>query len=132
VSVLPVPYSSIKLDDVLTMPPQHGAKQMPKVMIPEDIVEKLERAVFLRWADDQGDAIKADALADERTALIAELTLLFGPVVRLLVESEILSVHVGENDFFPGIMTTVNGVAIDDEFGISLDFEPSESMSRPA
>jgi hypothetical protein len=102
---------------------------MAKLMIPEDIVAKLERAAFLRWADDQGDANKANALADERAALIAELTLLFGPVVRLLVESEILSVHVGENDLFPGIIATVNGVAIDDEFGISPDCEPNELMS---
>jgi hypothetical protein len=99
---------------------------MPKLTIPEEIVEKLERAVFLRWADDQGDPHKANELADERTTLIAELTLLFGPVVRLLVESEILNVHVGDNDTFPELMAPVNNVAIDDEFGITLDCEPSD------
>jgi hypothetical protein len=91
--------------------------------MPEEILEKLERAVFLRWADDQGDPHKANELADERTSLTAELTLLFGPVVRLLVESEILNVHVGETDGFPELMAPINNVAIDDEFGISLDCE---------
>ena len=99
---------------------------MSKLTMPEDIVEKLERAAALRWVDDQGDPHKANELADERTALIAELTLLFGPVVRLLVESELLNVHVGDNDAFAELLAPINNVAIDDEFGITLDCEPSE------
>jgi hypothetical protein len=62
---------------------------MAKLMISEQTVEKLERAAALRWIDDQGDPHKANELTDERTALTAKLTLLFGPVVRHLVESEI-------------------------------------------
>jgi hypothetical protein len=57
---------------------------------------------------------------------------LFGPLVRLLVESEILTVHVGEQDSFPEILASVNNVAIDDEFGITLDCEPSALVNRPA
>ena len=104
---------------------------MPKLTMPEEIVQKLERAAALRWVDDQGDAHKGNEIGDERTALIAELTLLFGPVVRLLVESEILNVHVGETDAFPELMAPINNVAIDDEFGISLDCEPNSLVSRP-
>jgi hypothetical protein len=87
---------------------------MAKLMISEQIVEKLERAAALRWVDDQGDPHKVSEIADERTALTAELTLLFGPVVQLLVESEILSVHVGERASFPYATATINGVGIDE------------------
>jgi hypothetical protein len=99
---------------------------MAKLTIPEEIVVKLERAAALRWVDDQGDAHKVNEIADERAALTAELSLLFGPVIRLLAESEILNVHVGDIDAYPEIIAPVNNVAIDDEFGITLDCEPSE------
>jgi hypothetical protein len=101
-------------------------------MIPEEIVQRLERAAALRWVDDQGDPHKVNEIADERTALTSELTVLFGPVVRLLVESEILSVHVGEQESFPELMAPINNVAVDDEFGITLDCEPSALVNRPA
>jgi hypothetical protein len=80
----------------------------------------------LRWIDDQGDAHKINEIADERTVLTAELTLHFGPVIPLLVETEILNVHVGDNGAFPELMAPINNVAFDDEFGITLDCEPSE------
>ena len=105
---------------------------MAKLMISEQVVEKLERAAHLRWVDDQDDPHKVNEIAHERAALTSDLTLLFGPVVRLLVESEILTVHVGEQDSFPEILASVNNVAIDDEFGITLDCEPSASVNRPA
>jgi hypothetical protein len=97
---------------------------MAQLALQQDLMDKLERAVFVRWADDRGDGVRADAIAVERTALTAELSLLFGPAIRLLVEAEILSVHVGENNSFPGIMAPVRNVAVDDEFGITLDVEP--------
>ena len=100
---------------------------MAKPALPQDCIDKLERAVFLRWADDRGDAVRADEIADERTALTAELSLLFGPAIRLLVEAEILFVHVGENAAFPEVLAPINNVAVDDEFGISLDCEPEPS-----
>jgi hypothetical protein len=84
---------------------------MAKLVIPEEIVEKLERAATLRWIDDQGDPHKVNEIADERTALTAELTLLFGPAIRLLVESEILNVHVGEQDSFPELLAPIHNVA---------------------
>jgi hypothetical protein len=86
----------------------------------EDVTEKLERAVFLRWADDQGDPHKLNAIADERTALTAELVALFGPVVKQLVEAEILTVDAGENSSFSESDATLKGVHVDDEFGIIL------------
>jgi hypothetical protein len=98
---------------------------MAKLMISEQIVEKLERAAALRWVDDRDDPHKVNEIADERTALTAELTHLFGPTIRLLVESEILNVHVGEQDSFPELMVPINNVAVDDEFGITLDVEPA-------
>jgi hypothetical protein len=52
---------------------------------------------------------------------------LFGPVVEQLVEAEILSVHVGEDAAFAGPCAPINGVGIDDEFGIDLDCEPAKS-----
>jgi hypothetical protein len=105
---------------------------MPKLTMPEEIVEKLERLATLRWVIDAGDdPDKCNAIADEQTALFAELSLLFGPVIRLLVESEILNVHVGETDAFPELMAPINNVTIDDEFGISLECEPNSSVSRP-
>jgi hypothetical protein len=55
----------------------------------QGITDKLERAVFLRWPDDRGDSERADAIADERAALTAELTLLSGPVIRQLSEAEL-------------------------------------------
>jgi hypothetical protein len=82
--------------------------------------------VFLRWLDDQGNSEKASAYADERSALTGELTLLFGPIIRLLVEAEIASVHVGQNDAFSEIMAPVNNVAVDDQFRITLDCEPND------
>jgi hypothetical protein len=47
---------------------------MAKLMISEQIVEKLERAAALRWVDDRDDPHKVNEIADERTALTAELT----------------------------------------------------------
>ena len=85
--------------------------------MPEEIVQKLERAAALRWVDDQGRDVphKGNEIGDERTMapIARERTLLFGPVVRLLVESEILNVHVGETDAFPELMAPINNVAID-------------------
>jgi hypothetical protein len=99
---------------------------MPKLELPEEIVEKLERAAALRWVvDPTDDPDRWNDIADERTALTAELTRLFGPILRLLAESEILNVHVGEQDSFPELMAPINNVAVDDEFGIALDCEPS-------
>ena len=103
---------------------------MSKLQLRNEIQEKLERAAALRWVVDRDDAHKLNEIADERAALIAELTRLFGPVVRLLVESDILNVHVGENDAFPELMAPINNAAIDDEFGMSLDCEPNSSVSR--
>jgi hypothetical protein len=54
------------------------------------------------------------------------MTLLFGPIIGLLVEVEILSVHVGESDWFPHILAPVRNVAIDDQFGVTLDVEPND------
>ena len=39
---------------------------MAKLTMPEEIVEKLERSVALRWVDCQGDAHKVNEVADER------------------------------------------------------------------
>jgi hypothetical protein len=50
-----------------------------------------------------------------------------GPVVQQLVEAEILSVHVGEDAAFAGPCAPINGVGIDDEFGIELDCELANS-----
>ena len=105
---------------------------MSKLTLPDEIQEKLERAAALRWVVERDDPHRWNEVADERTALIAELTLLFGPIVQLLVESEILSVHVGEQDSFPELMAPFNNVAVDDEFGITLDCEPSALVNRPA
>jgi hypothetical protein len=99
---------------------------MSTLELPIEIQEKLERAAALRWVVDQDDPFKVNEIADERAALTAEITLLLGPVIRLLVESEILNDHVGETDAFPELMAPINNVAIDDEFGITLDCEPSE------
>jgi hypothetical protein len=73
---------------------------MSKLTLPDEIQGKLERAAALRWVVERDDPHRWNEVADERTALIAELTLLFGPIVHLLVESEILSVHVGERASF--------------------------------
>jgi hypothetical protein len=40
---------------------------MAKLEIGDEILNKLDRAVFLRWADDQDDPDRAVAIADERT-----------------------------------------------------------------
>jgi hypothetical protein len=88
---------------------------MKTPVIGKEIQETLDRVVFLRWADDRGDALKADEVAVERAALTAELNVLFGPILRQLVEAEILNVYVGENAAFDGPNATVKGVAIDDE-----------------
>jgi hypothetical protein len=95
-----------------------------KLELPEEVRESLERAVFLRWADARDDADRVSAIADERSDLLGKLTILFGPVIRQLVEAEILRVYVGE-DMAPGeAYLPINGVGIDDEFGIDLDCEP--------
>jgi hypothetical protein len=83
--------------------------------------------VFLHWADDRGDGERATAIADERAALLNKLTVLFGPVVQQLVEAEILSVYVGEDAAFMGACASINGVGIDDEFGIDLDCERAKA-----
>jgi hypothetical protein len=100
---------------------------MKKLVLPVETTESLERAVFLRWADDRGDVDRINAIADERAALLSKLTVLFGPVVQQLVEAEILSVHVGEDAAFAGPGGPINGVGIDDEFGIDLDCEPANA-----
>jgi hypothetical protein len=94
---------------------------MAKLQISEDVTEKLERAAAIRWIDDQGDPDKCNALADERAALTAELTTLFGPIVRQLVEAQILSVHVKDGGLPAEPEVTVSDVHVDDEFGIILD-----------
>jgi hypothetical protein len=38
-------------------------------------------------------------IADKRAALTAELTLLFGPLIRQLAEAELLYVDMGENSY---------------------------------
>jgi hypothetical protein len=48
-------------------------------------------------------------------------------VVQNLVEDEILSVHVREYAALPGPCAPINGVGIDDEFGIDLVCEPTKS-----
>jgi hypothetical protein len=98
---------------------------MSKLRLPDEIQEKLERAAALRWVVGRDDPHRFSEIEDERSALLAELTKLFGPVIRLLVESEILTVHVGALDPFPEILAPVNNVAVDDEFGITLDVEPA-------
>jgi hypothetical protein len=103
---------------------------MAKLMISEQIVEKLERAAALRWVDDRGDPHKVNEVADEHAALTAELALLFWPIVRLLLESHILTVDVGEQYSFPEAVLTVknvavNNVAVGDEFGNILDCNPT-------
>jgi hypothetical protein len=60
---------------------------MAKLMIPEDIAEKLERAAALRWVVDRDDPHKFNEIGDERSALLSELTSLFGPVIRQLIEA---------------------------------------------
>jgi hypothetical protein len=107
----------------------HGATPMAKHMIPEDIVEKLERAAALRWIVDRDDPHKFSEIEDERSALLAELTTLFGPVIRQLVEAEILHIYVGENGTSTDPYTPVAGVGVNDEFGIALDCEPRATAS---
>jgi hypothetical protein len=70
---------------------------MAKLMIPEEIVEKLERAAALRWVVDRDDPHKLNEIEDEKCALRAALTNLFGPLIRQLIEAEILHVYIGEN-----------------------------------
>jgi hypothetical protein len=60
---------------------------MSKLQLPNEIHERLERAAHLRWIDPRDDPHKLNEIADERTALMAELTQLFGPVIRQLVEA---------------------------------------------
>jgi hypothetical protein len=105
---------------------------MSTLRLPDEIQEALERAAALRWVVERDDLQRWNEVADERTALISELTLLFGPVIRLLVKSELLSVYVGEQDSFPELMAPINNVAVDDEFGITPDCEPSALVNLPA
>jgi hypothetical protein len=98
---------------------------MAKLMIPEDIAEKLERAAALRWVVDRDDPHKFSEIGDERSALLSELTSLFGPVIRQLIEAEILHIYVGENGASTEPYALIAGVGVDEEFGITLDCEAS-------
>jgi hypothetical protein len=98
-----------------------------KLELPVEINESPECAVFLRWTDDRGDGKRAKAIADKRAALLGKLTVSFGPVIQQLVEAEILSVHVGDGAAFAEACAPINGVGIDDEFGIDLDCEAAKA-----
>jgi hypothetical protein len=103
---------------------RHGETQLPKLTFPDEIQEKLERAVALRWIVDRNDPHRFDEIEDEKSAVRAKLTKLFGPVIRQLVEAEILYVFIGENDASTDPYTPIAGVDVDDKFGITLDCEP--------
>jgi hypothetical protein len=100
---------------------------MPKLTLPDEIQEKLERAAALRWIVDRDDPYKFNEIGDERNALQAELTMLFGPVIRQLIEAEILHVYVGENGASTEPYAPIAGVGVDDEFGITLHCESSDN-----
>jgi hypothetical protein len=94
---------------------------MAKRMIPEDIAKKLEHAAALRWVVNLDNPHKFNEIGDERSALTAELTKLFGPVIRQLIEAEILHVYVGENGASTDPYAPIAGVGVDEDFGITLD-----------
>jgi hypothetical protein len=56
------------------------------------VLSKLEQAVLLGPTVDWDDPDQSSELADERAALVAELAPFFGPLIRQLVESSILTV----------------------------------------
>ena len=102
---------------------------MSKLQLPNEIEEKLERAAHPRWVDPRDDRHKLNEIADERAAVTAELTKLFGPVIRQLVEAEVLYVYSGENDRSRDAYAPIAGVGVDDEFGITLDCEPNSVVA---
>jgi hypothetical protein len=99
---------------------------MSKLELPDEIQEKLERAAALRWVVDVDDPHNFSEIKDEKNALRAELTTLFGPVIRQLIEAEILHIYAGETGAPTDPYAPIAGVGVDDEFGISLDCETSD------
>jgi hypothetical protein len=104
----------------------HGVPPMSKLELPDEIQEKLERAAALRWVVDVDDPHNFSEIKDEKNALRAELTTLFGPVIRQLIEAEILHIYAGETGAPTDPYAPIAGVGVDDEFGISLDCETSD------
>jgi hypothetical protein len=90
---------------------------MAKLTLPEEIVEKLERAAALRWPFGAEAPHKSNEIADERAALTAELTAMFGPIVEQIVAADILSIDLADG-------VSINCVHVDEEFGIILECEP--------
>jgi hypothetical protein len=115
-------YSNVRLITIKS-PPIEGSA-MVKFQLPDEIQEKLERAAHLRWVDPQDNPHKIHEIADERTALRAELTTMLGSLIQQLVNADILSVDVPGNASFVGATASINYVHIDDEFGIILDCVP--------
>jgi hypothetical protein len=105
--------------------PQIEGSAMAKFQLPDEIQQKLERAAHLRWVEPRDNPHKIHEIADERTALRAELTTMFGSLIQQLVNADILSADVPENASFFGATASINDVHIDDEFGIILDCVPS-------
>ncbi len=118
-----VKYHNVRLITI-NSPPIEGSA-MAKFQLPDEIQEKLERAAHLRWVEPQDNPHKIHEIADERTALRAELTTMFGSLIQQLVNADILSADVPENASFFGATASINDVHIDDEFGIILDCVPS-------
>jgi hypothetical protein len=98
---------------------------MSKLTLPDEIQGQPARAVDLRWVVDRDDPHRFSEIEDEKNALRAKLTELFGPLIRQLAEVEILYVFIGENDASTEPYAPIAGVGVDDEFGITFDCEPS-------
>jgi hypothetical protein len=74
-----------------------------------------------RWVVNRDDPRRFSEIEEEKSAVRAELTTLCGPVIRQLIEAEILYVYVGENGASTEPYAPIAGVGVDEDFGITLD-----------